>query len=422
MPKWRRFKVIKTLGSGSFGKTILVEDQEKNCCKVVLKVPHDKDKEEALIRELITSTALRARLEGISHPNIVQYLDLARFNDDYVIILEYVEGTDLRARIGPARITRSPMVIAEALGIFEQVCAGLAAAHHAGLMHRDIKPENILIREDDGVVKLGDFGISKILQSSSGASAGTIAGTPYYMAPEAWLGHAVLQSDIWSLTVTLYEMITGRVPFLSENTIELREKIDRNDPIPPRKINCKINEKLNQLILRGLDKNPRHRFQTVEEILSALHDAPSPPSPKPVEQPQKIQSHSPSVSHLYTHIEAAIRLFEDDQKAEAESQLQELERQYPNEAKVYLALGQLHSRLEQFAQAEEIFRRGVRECPDHAGLHLSLAMVLSKQGGKKGKEAIEVLQRALQLGLNEVQELSARTLLKKWQIQGGIVP
>ncbi len=417
MAKWQRFKVIKTLGSGAFGKTLLVEDQERKNRKVVLKVPHDKDKEEALIRELITSTALRASLEGISHPNIVQYIDLAQFDDYYVIILEYVEGSDLRARLGPPKLHRKPLPVADAMDLFDQVCSGLSAAHGVGLVHRDIKPDNILLREDDGIVKLADFGISKILQSTVGAGAGTVAGTPYYMAPEAWLGRADVRSDIWSLAVTMYEMVTGRMPFWSENIIELKEKIDHERPTPPCRLNPKIDDQLERTILRALEKNAKDRFQTVDEMRGYLRDIPAAP-PRQAAVHSKAPDSRDTVE-LNRKIDLALRLFQDGSRADAERQLGDLERLYPREPRIYLALGQVHSRVEQFSTAEQVFRRGVDACPDHGGLRMSLAMALEMQGGNKLKEAITILEGATQLGLKATQERAARALLRKWKHESG---
>jgi serine/threonine-protein kinase len=394
--EWQRFTVIATLGRGQFGRTLLVEDGRRNGQQVVIKVPHDEETEEALVNELIVSAALSANLKGITHPNIVRFLGHAKFEGYHVMIMEYIKGRDLRKIVGPPAITRRPMDLKDAAPLFEHMSKGLVAAHAVNLIHRDIKPENTLIRDEDGVAKLTDFGISTILQSASLASmGGTVAGTILYMAPEAFLGRYGFESDIWSLAVTFYEMATGRVPFIAENPFELKARIERSDPVAPSKLNPHVDGNLEGVLMKGLEKDPSRRFRTAQELLDAL---------------------APDIDQ---HVTSARALFNDGREEEAERSLRQLLKRQPAAAKAYLALAEFFNRRQQYAKSEEIVRVGVRQCPDHAGLYLYLAPALWNQGGDKRAEALGALERALQLGLAGAQEQQARILLKKWRATVG---
>ena len=393
--EWQRFTVIQTLGSGRFGRTLLVEDQRRNGQQVVIKMPLDEETEEALVTDLINAAALNANLKGISHPNIVKYLGHAKFEGYHVMIMEYVKGRDLRKILGPPSINRHPIQLKRAASLFEHMCQGLVAAHAVNLIHRDIKPENILVRDEDGVAKLSDFGISTILQSTTSASvAGTVAGTFPYMAPEAFKGKSTFESDIWSMTATYYEMVTGRVPFLASDIFELKAKIEKADPVAPSRLNPMIDGRLEAVIIKGLDKNPTLRFRTAQELLDAL---------------------APDIDQ---QVASARALFNDGKQEEAEGLLRTLLQRQPTAAKVYMVLAEFCNRRQQYSKGEEIVRAGVSHCPQHAGLYLYLAPRLWNQGGEKRRQAVSALERALQLGLAGAQEQQARILLKKWTAPG----
>jgi serine/threonine protein kinase len=392
--EWERFRVIRQLGAGAFGRTLLVTDTAKNDREVVIKVPHDKKTEEALINDLMNAAALTAALVGMTHPNIVRCLGFGKFETYYVMILEYVDGRDLRKMIGPIQLVRPPMEIKLALGIFDNVCSGLVTAHKINLLHRDIKPDNILVRDEDGVAKLADFGISTIVQSSS-VGSGTVAGTFPYMAPEALAGRASFQSDIWALSVTMYETLTGRLPFWDENLFALKQKIDTEDPAAPRGLNPAIDARLNALILKGLEKDPARRFRSAQEMLDAL---------------------GPDVEEEIT---ALRRKFQAGTEDEAERQARQLLERMPHEPRLYMLIGEFCNRRQQFLQAERVVRQGIAACPDHADLHFYLAPALWFQGGKKRKQAIETMERAIEFGLSPSHEKQARNLLNSWRAMGG---
>ena len=395
--EWERFRVIKELGSGAFGRTFLVSDTNKGSEQVVIKVPHDKQKEGSLITELMNAGALAASLTGMTHPNICKCLGFGQFEGFYVMILEYIPGKDLRKIIGPMQLNRTPMSPDRATEIVSNVCAGLAVAHKVNLLHRDIKPENILIHQGDGIPKILDFGVSKIMQSS-GIASGTVVGTFPYMAPEALKGHACMASDTWSLSVMFYEMITGRLPFLDENVFELKRKIDSEDPVSPHDLNPAVDPQLSALVMQGLDKrDPKSRFKTAQSMLDALDS-----------------------QGLDQEITRLRRDFQSGQEQEAEKQARKLLDRMQRQPRLYMLVGEFCNRRQQFQHAENIVRQGIKECPDHAGLHFLIW--LRPSGAKEAKkqlEAVTVMERALQLGLSSAQGKQARNLLRSWKSEGG---
>jgi serine/threonine protein kinase len=266
------------------------------------------------------------------------------------------------------------------------------------VFHSDIKPENILVRDEDGIAKLCDFGISQILRSTSAAAAG---GTYPYMAPEALNGKASFQADIWSLSVTLYEMVTGVLPFpfpKDGNIFVFKATVDKADPAPPKKVNPDIDDRLNSLILRGLQRDLSARFAKAQDMLSAL------------------EAHLRGEDYVDIEIAKARDLIPEKKEAEAETLLNGVLQRYPNKAEPYQLLGEIYTRGMKPAQSEAILRKGVAQCPTHPALHLNLAMVLNTQ--KKRTEAIGVLEKAIQLGLGR-QAPYGETLLKNWKAGRG---
>ncbi len=224
---------------------------------------------------------------GLRHPNIVQVFDFGFAGDTYYMVMEYVEGTDLRAEIDERRRNETPFTRDEILPILGQVADALDYAHQHGIIHRDVKPANILLTSD-GQAILGDFGLVMLRDRASQATLGHSFGTPEYIAPEQAIDSraAVPQSDIYSLGGILYEMVTGRLPFEAESSISLAMKHISEEPAPPRRYVSDLPPAVEVVILRALAKEPGRRFDTAHAMIEALRKAwagaPVSPAAKPI--------------------------------------------------------------------------------------------------------------------------------------------
>jgi serine/threonine protein kinase/Flp pilus assembly protein TadD len=258
-----RYQIIEELGQGGMGKVYKAFDKEVNV-RVALKLIKPEIAADKATIERFRNELKVAR--DISHKNICRMYDLGRDAQRYFITMEYVSGEDLRSFLRRAR----RLDTGTAVSIAKQVCEGLSEAHRQGVVHRDLKPSNIMI-DRDGNAKIMDFGIARSLKGRGMTGPGMMIGTPEYMSPEQVEGQDTdPRSDIYSLGVILYEMVTGRVPFEGETPFTVGVKHKSEIPKNPRDLNAQLPVDLGLLILRCLEKEKEQRFQSAAEISAEL--------------------------------------------------------------------------------------------------------------------------------------------------------
>ena len=258
-----RYQIIEELGKGGMGKVYKVQDtkiKEKIALKLIKpEIAKDKKTLERFSNELKFARKIR-------HKNICQMFDLGEEQGTHFITMEFVEGQDLKKLIRQS----GQLAIGTTINIAKKVCDGLIEAHTSGVVHRDLKPSNIMI-DADGNARIMDFGIARSIEGKGITGAGVMIGTPEYMSPEQVEGKEVDQrSDIYSLGVILYEMLTGRVPFEGDTPFTIGVKHKSEMPKDPKELNTQIPEDLNSIILRCLEKEKEKRYQSAAEVRSEL--------------------------------------------------------------------------------------------------------------------------------------------------------
>lgn len=231
---------------------------------VAVKVLHPQYAADADFRDRFQREAQSAA--SLSHPNVVQIYDVGAHDSTHFIVMEYVQGRNLKEILRES----GRLPIPTAVYIAQQVCRALAAAHRKGIIHRDVKPHNILVT-DENHVKVTDFGIARAASAVTVTQTGTILGSVHYVSPEQARGRPVTAaSDIYSLGVLCYEMLTGRVPFQGESALTVAMKHIDEEPVPLRRWVPEIPPDLEAVVLRALRKNPRHRYADGDAMLAAL--------------------------------------------------------------------------------------------------------------------------------------------------------
>jgi len=248
-----KYKILATIGSGGFGTVYLAEDIWIDK-KVALKVPH---KQGVDFGELLREPRLLATL---NHPNIVAILTAEKQDNIFFIVMEFVPGETLEAIIAREGALDLPL----ALDYTCQICNAVDYAHRHGVLHRDLRPSNMLVAER-GLLKVADFGTSRFLEIA--AHGTTVIGSPPYMAPEQFRGQAVFASDLYSLGVTMYQMLTGVMPYDSPAPADF-DRLMRGELLSaPRRKNPKIPKAINDIVLKAMAPEIHARYQRANEIV-----------------------------------------------------------------------------------------------------------------------------------------------------------
>jgi eukaryotic-like serine/threonine-protein kinase len=254
----KRYRIMRKLGSGGMANVYLAEDQELGR-RVAIKILNDRHAGDEQFIERFRREAKNAA--GLSHPNIVSIYDRGEAEGTYYIAMEYLDGRSLKELI----LSRGPAPVSVAVDYARQMLGALRFAHRNGIIHRDIKPHNVLV-DAEGHLKVTDFGIARA-GASQMTEEGSIIGTAQYLSPEQARGTQVDQtSDLYSLGIVLYEMLTGQVPFTGDTPVEIAMKHLSATPPPLRAKRPDIPESLEMVVMRALAKDPAQRYQSAEEM------------------------------------------------------------------------------------------------------------------------------------------------------------
>src|SRR5215213_5434584 len=248
-----KYRILSHLGSGGFGSVYLAEDTWIDK-KIAIKVPHKQNLD---FSEMLKEPRL---LASMSHPNIVTMLTAEKLDDVFFIVMEYVPGETLEHVI----IREGALDLPRALDYTCQMCNAVDHAHRAGILHRDLRPGNMLLSEA-GMLKVTDFGTSRFLEIA--AHGTTVIGSPPYMAPEQFHGKAVFASDLYSVGITMYQMLTGLLPYDTPSLADLDRLMRGELAIAPRLKNPKVPKAISDIVVKALAPDIHNRYQRASDLL-----------------------------------------------------------------------------------------------------------------------------------------------------------
>ena len=261
-----RYQVIKMIGEGGMANVYLAHDTILDRDVAVKVLRGDLADDEKFVRRF-QREAIAA--SSLSHPNIVEMYDVGEDDGKYFIVMEYIEGQTLKSLIKK----RGALTLAEVIDIMDQLTSGIACAHDSYIIHRDIKPQNIMIL-DDGRVKITDFGIAMALNSNELTQTNSVMGSVHYLPPEQASGNgSTIKSDIYSLGILMYELLTGKVPFKGDNAVEIAIKHMKDEIPSVCEFNPEIPQSIENIILKACAKNPKNRYDSVMEMHNDIKTA-----------------------------------------------------------------------------------------------------------------------------------------------------
>jgi eukaryotic-like serine/threonine-protein kinase len=260
-----RYRVLHRLGSGGMAEVYCAQDLQLGR-KVALKILYRRFAEDGEFVERFRREASSAA--GLQHQHVVAVYDRGEYDGTYYIAMEYLEGRSLKTIVQQ----EAPLELDRAIDLIIQVLRAARFAHRRGIIHRDLKPHNVIV-DDNGRAKVTDFGIARA-GASDMTQTGSIMGTAQYLSPEQAQGHAVsAASDIYSIGIMLYELLTGRVPFDGESAVTVALKQVNERPVPPSALNPAVTPELEEVVMRALEKDPARRFPDADAFISALQAA-----------------------------------------------------------------------------------------------------------------------------------------------------
>ena len=264
-----RYEIIKSIGEGGMANVYLAYDTILDRRVAVKVLRGDLSNDEKFVRRF-QREALSA--SSLSHPNIVEMYDVGEDNGLYYIVMEYIEGKTLKQLIKK----RGSLTLSEAIDIMLQLTDGISHAHDSYIIHRDLKPQNIMIRED-GSIKITDFGIAMALNSTQLTQTNSVMGSVHYLPPEQASGKgSTIRSDIYSMGILFYELLTGTLPFKGDNAVEIALKQLRDEIPSIRKKNPAIPQSVENVVIKATAKNPKNRYADAKEmhadLLTVLND------------------------------------------------------------------------------------------------------------------------------------------------------
>lgn len=264
-----RYEIIKSIGEGGMANVYLAHDLILDRDVAIKVLRGDLAGDEKFVRRF-QREALAA--SSLSHPNIVEMYDVGEDNGTYYIVMEYINGKTLKQLIKK----RGALTISECIDIMVQLTDGIDQAHASYIIHRDLKPQNIMI-QDSGEIKITDFGIAMALNNTQLTQTNSVMGSVHYLPPEQASGKgATVKSDIYSMGILFYELLTGSLPFRGDNAVEIAFKHIKNDIPSIRETNPSIPQSIENIVLKATAKNPKNRYSSAKEmhddLLSALNE------------------------------------------------------------------------------------------------------------------------------------------------------
>ena len=254
-----RYEIVKSIGEGGMANVYLANDTILDR-KVAVKVLRgDLSSDDKFIRRFQREAL---SVSNLSHPNVVEVYDVGEEDGSHYIVMEYIEGKTLKQLLKK----RESLTLTEVIDIMTQLTDGIAHAHESYIIHRDIKPQNIMI-EDDGRIKITDFGIAMALNATQLTQTNSVMGSVHYLPPEQASGKsATVKSDIYSLGILMYELLTGNVPFKGDNAVEIALKHMKEKIPSVRKQDPSIPQSVENIIIKAAAKNPRNRYDSAKEM------------------------------------------------------------------------------------------------------------------------------------------------------------